>query len=175
MDEHKPSVLTPTEVFKDAHDIGNQELRRVNGELAALSVAGTVVNFVDRLTGKPGSYTATDLRERLWDLKRQKDQTTVALLTLGALQEMYDPRGIRVAKVTNELIGATRLAMATGVIAPVELLTRELDMANMLPSSLPVISHKEVCIVNGNRVHIDVTDPNPGPNTLYRYAKYMEQ
>ncbi len=173
MDEHQPPALTPTEVFERARSIGARELRQVEGKLSALRFAGTVVSFLDKLAGipSPGSYRAINLRERLNSIEGERQETADALQALGVMQEANDPRGVRVAKVTNELIGATRLAMATGVLAPVEFFTRELDRANHLPSALPTAIYPDV--VEGKSVVVE--DSHPGPQTLFRYAKYIQQ
>lgn len=166
-----------TQVFNVARQIGEQNLTRLNGQLTVTQIAKTLVNFTDRLSGiaRPGSRTATDLQRRLDELRSNRQYTAGALLRLDGLQVTHDPRGFRIDMLNNELVAATQLAIATGVMDQVESVTRELSRANRLPSTLPTVTYPRVCEVGGKSVEIIITDPSPEPQTLFNYALYLQQ
>lgn len=164
MDEHQPRTLTPTEVFREAQSIGARELRRVNGLLTVHRVAGTLINFVDTLAGrpKPGSYTATYHQEKTHGLRNDLKNTALALQFLVDLQVCLDPCGIAVAQINNEFAAAVALAPATGIYVPVDRFVSRYIDAKKLPSALPTVNPQ--------------IDPScDGSHRLFEYALKLQQ
>lgn len=177
MHEHKAPVMTPTGVFNEAQSIGANEHLRAKTQLAVCRAAGTVVKIVDRLAGrpKPGSYTATDLQERIRDLGDQLSNTAGALQMLDNLQAIYDPRGVAVEQIRHDFTAAMTLAPVTGTPVPIDSIVDRFSKAQRLPSSLPTATFPRQCEVEGRKIMITVADPNPTPQTLFDYALHLQQ